>query len=138
MPDESLAFVDTNIFVYAFSSGNDPRQLAARQLHERLLHEDRLCLSTQVLQELFVSLTRKYSQSPDVVLPLLHDLTQWPCFSIDPAAVEDAGRLSVSAQLSFWDSLIVVAARRMGAETLYSEDMNNGQMIEGVKIVNPF
>ena len=138
MPAESLAFVDTNIFVYAFSSGNDPRQLAARQLHERLLHEDRLCLSTQVLQELFVSLTRKYSQSPGVVLPLLHDLTQWPCFTIDPAAVEDAGRLSVSAQLSFWDSLIVVSARRMGAETLYSEDMNNGQMIEGVKIVNPF
>ena len=138
MPAESLAFVDTNIFVYAFSSGYDPRQLAARQLHERLLHEDRLCLSTQVLQELFVSLTRKYSQSPDVVLPLLHDLTQWPCFTIDPAAVEDAGRLSVSAQLSFWDSLIVVSARRMGAETLYSEDMNNGQMIEGVKIVNPF
>jgi predicted nucleic acid-binding protein len=97
-------------------------------------------VSTQVLQELFVTLTRKVSQpcSSDEALAVLEDLTAWPLMTIDYAAIRAAVRLASQATLSFWAALVVVAAARTGAAVLYTEDMNEGQEILGVRISNPF
>ncbi len=63
---------------------------------------------------------------------------EYPVVLIDYPAIREAGLLCEVRQLSFWDSLIVVAARRCGAKRLYTEDLNHGQVIEGVEIVDPF
>jgi predicted nucleic acid-binding protein len=92
------------------------------------------------LQELFVTLTRKVSQpcACHEVLAVLEDLTAWPLMVIDYAAIRAAIDLTDRAKLSFWDSLVVVAAARTGARVLFTEDLNDGQEILGVRISNPF
>jgi predicted nucleic acid-binding protein len=97
-------------------------------------------VSTQVLQELFVTLTRKASQrcSIEEALAVLDDLTAWPLLVVDYSAIRAAAGLADQAKLSFWDALVVVAAARTGAAVLYTEDLNDGQEILGVRISNPF
>src|ERR1035438_7503833 len=100
------------------------------------MDEDRLRVSTQVLQELFVTLTRKAMQrcSSEEALAVMEDLTAWPLMVVDYAAIRAAVGLADQAKISFWDALIVVAAARVGAAVLYTEDLNDGQEILGVRI----
>jgi len=135
-----LSFVDTNVLVYAFDKSDSPKKRAAGLLMKELMEEDRLRLSTQILQELFVTLTRKVSQccSSQEALAVLEDLAAWPLTVVDYAAIRAALELSDQDKLSFWDALVVVAAARAGATVLYTEDLNDGQEILGVRVANPF
>ena len=138
--EKTLSFIDTNVLVYAFERSDSARKRIAQRLLSELMAEDRLRVSTQVLQELFVTLTRKVIQrcSSGEALGVLEDLTAWPVMVVDYAAIRAAAELTGQAELSFWDALIVVAAARSGASVLYTEDMNDGQEILGVRISNPF
>ena len=141
MPAEkSGGFVDTNVLVYAFDKTRSPKQQIAQQLIQELMEQDDLRLSTQILQELFVTMTRKVAQpcSHQAALRIMDDLAVWPLFVVDYAAIRAAVELSRDAQISFRDALVVVAAERSGADRLYTEDLNTGQAILGVRIVNPF
>ncbi|HEY9141510.1 MAG TPA: PIN domain-containing protein [Bryobacteraceae bacterium] len=138
--ERALAFVDTNVLVYAFDKSGSPKKRAAQRLMNELMDQDLLRVSTQVLQELFVTLTRKVSRPCSIkeALAVLEDLTAWPLMVVDYAAVRAAAGLADQAKLSFWDALVVVAAARAGSTVLYTEDMNDGQEILGVRINNPF
>ena len=138
--ERDLSFVDTNVLVYAFERSSSPKKRVAQRLINDLMEENRLRVSTQVLQELFVTLTRKVSRpcSSDEALAVLEDLPAWPLMAIDYVAIRAAIRLADQAKISFWDALVVVAAARTGAAVLYTEDMNNGQEILGVRVSNPF
>ena len=140
MNDEGPAFVDTNVLVYAFDSNEQTRHSRAMELLSSLMESDRLRLSTQVLQEFYVTMTRKAqpSWSPDHALAKLEDLAAWPVTLTDLSMLKEAVLLSRDAVLSFWDALIVVAAVHSGAGTLYTEDLNHGQILRGVRVVNPF
>jgi predicted nucleic acid-binding protein len=138
--DKPLSFVDTNVLVYAFDqSGSSKTRIAQRLLNE-LMDEDRLRVSTQVLQELLVTLTKKVKEpcSREEALAVLEDLTAWPLMVVDFAAIRSAVGLAAQAKLSFWDALVVIAAARTGAALLYTEDLNDGQEILGVRVCNPF
>jgi predicted nucleic acid-binding protein len=138
--DTGFGFVDTNVLVYALERAESPKKRIAERLLAGLMEEDRFRSSTQVLQELFVTLTRKVAQpcSIDQAAAILDDLTVWPLFVVDYAAIRSAIALSAQVRISFWDALIVVSADRCGASVLYSEDLNAGQEILRVRIVNPF
>ena len=138
--ERAVGFVDTNVLVYAFDKSTTPKKRVAQRLMSELMDEDRLRVSTQVLQELFVTLTRKVSQpcSSDEALAVLEDLAAWPLTVVDYAAIRAAVGLAGEAKLSFWDALVVVAAARSGAAVLYTEDLNDGQEILGVRVSNPF
>ena len=140
MSAEAPAFLDTNVLVYAFDRSDSERRSVAARLLDELAGEDRLRLSTQVLQEFFVTVTRKIARPLAVsrAISLLEAFTAWPVFVPEPATITDAAGLTDEARISFWDALIVVAAQRSGAAILYSEDLNHGQRIRGVRIVNPF
>ena len=140
MADEAPALVDTNVLVYAFDSADPIRHRSAAQLLSRLMDEDRLRLSTQVLQEFYVTMTRKARQmwSPERALAKLDDFAAWPVIISDLPLLREAVLLSRDFVVSFWDALVVVAAARSGADTLYTEDLNNGQILRGVRVVNPF
>jgi predicted nucleic acid-binding protein len=134
------AFVDTNIFVYALAADDERRSPVAQKLVRELMVAQALRTSTQVLHELYVTLTRK-TRAPltaEQALRYLDQIAVWPVMVTDYGAVRDAIGLSAGASLSFWDALVVVAAARSGAKLLYTEDLQDGQSILGVQVVNPF
>jgi len=134
------AFVDTNVLVYAFANDDAVRSRAAQELIDRLMAARAFHTSTQVLQELFVTLTRKGRRTVGAseILASLDRLAKFPVFQIDYAAIRAAAELSAGHKLNFWDALIIVAADRSGAPVLYTEDLQHGRTILGVRIVNPF
>ena len=140
MRAKGLVFVDTNILVYAFARDDERRGERARQVVQDLLAAERLCVSTQVLQEFLVTMTRKLAEpwSIDDALAAVDDLAAWRTVLVDLRAIREAALLGRDARLSFWDALIVVAAQRAGTRWLLTEDLSDGQVIAGVEILNPF
>jgi len=138
--DAPLAFVDTNVLVYALAADDARRSPRAQALLRELMSAEVFRTSTQVLQELLVTLTRKIKTplSPPQALHYLDQIAAWPITVLDYHTMRDAIELSVTATLSFWDALVVVAAARSGAKRLYTEDLQDGRTILGVEIVNPF
>lgn len=133
-------FVDTNILVYAHDlEAGDKRAVAARRLSELW---DARCgvLSTQVLQELYVTVTRKIVTpiSPGEARELIRTYTAWDVQLLGPESVLRASEIGERHRLSFWDALVVTAAVAGRAHKILSEDLNPGQTIEGVLIENPF
>jgi predicted nucleic acid-binding protein len=133
-------FVDTNVLVYLFDSGEPQKQQRAREIVGALAREGALALSTQVLSELFVTVTRKLEEQLPVqsALRALDDLCTFPCVAVDAALVRRAAARSAADQLSHWDALIVEAAIEAGADVLYSEDFQAGRVYHGVRVEDPF
>jgi predicted nucleic acid-binding protein len=136
----SKIFVDTNVLVYAHDTTAGRKRDRAWAVIQELWNTGTGVISTQVLQELFVSLTQKIPMPIDgrKARTIVEDLCAWEVVANDEHAILGAIDLKMKYQLSFWDSLILEAARRSGATTLYSEDLSNGQQVEGIAIVNPF
>jgi predicted nucleic acid-binding protein len=133
-------FVDTNVLVYAHDASETEKQPIARALLEELWADRSGVVSTQVLQEFYVVATRKFE--PPMRRPEARDIVTlyatWSVVQIDVGLILDAAALEERAQLSFWDALIVEAARRAGAVRLVSEDFQAGRRIAGIEIENPF
>lgn len=135
-----VAFVDSNVLIYAHDRDAGQRRELARELLSRLWSERAGVLSVQVLQEFFVTVTRKLrapvarAQAREVV----RVYAPWVISPTTPVTVLRATELAESSGIGFWDALIVAAAEEAEAETLYTEDLNSGQRIAGVRIVNPF
>ncbi len=133
-------FVDSNILLYAHDASEVEKQPIARAMLEKLWADRSGVISTQVLQEFYVVATRKFkppmrrSEAREIVA--LYAV--WPVVQIDVGLILDAAALEERLQLSFWDALIVEAARRAGATRLVSEDLQGGRPIAGVAIENPF
>lgn len=141
MSDSCLesAFVDTNILVYAATAGDARSPTSVALVHELMLGKA-LRTSTQVLQEFFAVVTRKIDArlTNERAIGYLDTWSEFPVVLLDCPAIREAARLSADQQLSFWDSLILVAARRSGARRIYTEDLQHGQVILGVQVINPF
>jgi len=132
-------FVDTNVFVYAV----DEAEPAKRDIAERVLASGEygeLVLSTQILSEFYVTVTRKLDGriSETEALEGLDRLSLYPVIPVDTALVKRAVEISRSSQLSYWDGLIVATAAQAGCGRLLTEDLNDGQEINSVRVVNPF
>ena len=134
------AFFDTNLLVYLFDSASPEKQVKAREVFTVRAQRDEVLLSTQVLQEFYVAVTRKLASplSADEAERLVRDFAVFPVVSTDAPLVVAAVALSRRHRLSLWDAMIVVAARAGGATELLSEDPQHGQVLEGVRVVNPF
>ena len=134
------AFVDTNVLLYAHDASETEKQPIARALLEDLWASRSGVVSTQVLQEFYVVATRKFTppmvRSEARAIVALYAV--WPVVQIDVGLILDATTLEARLQLSFWDALIVEAARRAGATRLVSEDLQGGRQIAGIAIENPF
>jgi predicted nucleic acid-binding protein len=129
-------FLDTNILVYAHTDFDTDKQLAA----QRLIAENQTFVSTQVLQELANTLNRKFKHGWDDVSKVLSEVTTNNHLHINlESTVTNACRVAARYGFSFYDSMIISAAIESNCNTLYSEDMNDGQIIDGkVTIRNPF
>ena len=132
------AFVDSNILLYAVST--NPSEVEKQRVAREILAAGRFGFSMQVAQEFFVNATRKLKPplSSEDALKFLQKLSASPIVDLDFALFQEAVKLHGRFQISYWDAAIVAAAKRLGATTLYSEDLSDGQSVDGVKIVNPF
>jgi predicted nucleic acid-binding protein len=135
-----LTFVDTNVLVYAHDRSESRKQPMAQALLEGLWASRTGALSTQVLQEFYVVATRKFDppMSRRAAREVVALYGMWPLVQVDLPLILTASRLEERHKLSFWDALVVEAARRAGATRLISEDLQSGRLIGGVRIENPF
>jgi len=132
-------FVDTNLLVYAHDTSSGLKHNKARELVERLWHDRSGILSTQVLQELYVSLRKARHPLPAAeARHVVADYLRWEIVVNTGESVLEAAELEERYGLSFWDALIIQAAAASGAEVLYSEDLSHGQAYGTVRVVNPF
>lgn len=131
-------FLDTNVLVYA--AANDPETADKRYRALALIESRDFALSAQVLQEFYVTVTRKLEVglSAAQALEWIEQFEAFPCMPVDAGLVKVAAELAERFRISYWDAAIIAAAERAGAATLYSEDLNDGQRYGGVTVVNPF
>lgn len=136
----SVEFCDTNVIVYAYDISAGPKRETARRLLVRLWQGDNGALSIQVLQETYVSLVRKLSPpvAPETARRIINNLVRWRVVEPDRYDVLAAIDTSLRWQISFWDAMLLLAARNAGAALLWSEDLNHGQSYDGVVVRNPF
>lgn len=133
------AFFDTNVLIYSVSTS--PAEAGKRQASEALLDRRDGALSIQVLQEFYVQITR-----PSRPKPMPHDIAvdfirSWRRHRVVDNTIETLlAALSIKERygFSYWDSAIIAAARTAGCSELYTEDLSHGQVVEGVRIINPF
>jgi len=137
---EATTFVDTNVLVYAHDASEAVKQPIAQAVLEQLWTDGGGALSTQILQEFYVVATRKLqpAMTPREAREIIELYSTWPVVVIEPSLILNASLLHERNQLSFWDALMVEAARVAGAGRLLTEDLQDGQVIAGVRIENPF
>ena len=134
-------FVDTNILLYANDKTAGEKQRKSAELLRALWSSHEGTLSTQVLQEFFYNATRKLSLPLNVPVArsIVQDYSVWLKGPITDTTLIGAIDIHTSLGFSFWDSLIIKAALENGCDTLYSEDMHYGQVIENrLTVINPF
>ena len=135
-----IVFLDTNTLVYA----NDGANLVKRDLARTLIRETIIagngCISSQVLAEFWVTVTKKLkvTLSTDLAREQINLFLSFRVIPVDQSTVLDALRIQERWQLSYWDAQILASSMRTGASVLYTEDLQDGATIESVMIQNPF
>ena len=135
-----LQFVDTNILIFAHNRSAGDKHIQARDLIRTLWQSGEGCLSIQVLQEFYVNVTQKVAKplTQDVAAQIIADLSVWQVYRPGLEDVLDTIRLQGRYQISFWDAMIVSSAIQLGCQTIWSEDLNPGQVYDSVAVTNPF
>jgi predicted nucleic acid-binding protein len=133
-------FVDANVLVYAFDASAGKKKAAAERLLARLWDSGDGRLSVQVLQEFFVTVTRKVAHplSVDEASDRIREFAAWKVFAPTAADVLSAIALQKHSKLNFWDAMVCLAAAESGCDVLWSEDLNDGQVVRGVRVRDPF
>jgi predicted nucleic acid-binding protein len=131
-------FVDTNVLLYAASNApaDQPKRVIARQL----LAEPDICFSAQVLQEFYVAAVTKQrlQMTHDEAIAVAKSLANFPVWPITRELVLEAIEAKQRFQISNWDAAILVAAKQMGCQTVYSEDFDQNRQYDNVRVLNPF
>ena len=133
-------FIDTNILIYAHDLDAGGKNEISADLMLNLWENRMGIISTQVLQELFVNITQKIPKPLNVksAKEIINDLLKWEVVINDGESIVKAIEIQLRYKYSFWDSLILEAAISSETTVLLSEDFSDGQIVEGVKIKNPF
>jgi predicted nucleic acid-binding protein len=132
------SFIDSNILIYTDDADAPDKQEIALELIDTLRAADRAVLSTQILQEYFAAATRKLGVPADLARQKVEIFSRFQLVEIQLGSILAAIDLHRLHQVSFWDALVLQAARDSNCPTLYTEDLQHGQVIAGVEIRNPF
>jgi predicted nucleic acid-binding protein len=138
---KEISFIDTNILVYAYDVSASIKHDIAMNLVDSLWKNQNGILSTQVLCEFFVTVTKKVPKpiTFNLARQIIDDyFSSWRIILITQDIIIDAIDVSNNYCLSFWDSLIWSAAKYSGANRIYSEDFQHGFIIDDVEFINPF
>lgn len=130
-------FIDTNLLVYSMDSNEPQKREKCREALRRVRDHYRGVLSTQVMQEFFVAATKKLGVDVLQAKNIVRQFENFEVVTVSPGLIYEVIDCSILNQLSFWDSLIVVAAESAKCNEIWSEDLNTGQIIRGIRVVNP-
>jgi predicted nucleic acid-binding protein len=133
-------FLDTNILIYAYDASAGAKHDLSRKILIECWNSGNGIISTQVLQEFFVSLTGKIPKPLNIPIAreIIEDLLRWDVIINDGDSILGAVEIHTQHKYSFWDSLIIEAAVRGESKYLITEDLSHGQVIRGVEFKNPF
>jgi len=131
-------FVDTNVLIYAFDEGQPEKHSAARAWRDELWRSGRGRISFQVLQEFYAKVAQKWPSGREPARDEARDLLAWQPVVVDASLLELGWKIQDRFQISFWDALIVAAAKTSGCRYLLTEDLQPGQDFGGVLVVHPF
>jgi predicted nucleic acid-binding protein len=132
-------FVDTNVLIYCYDVDAKAKHEMAKSVLRELWSQRTGVLSMQVLQEFYVNSTRKISRPlPKSAAQSVVSIYSGWCMETTPAEIAAAFRIEEESRISFWDALIVASAAKAGTVRILSEDMNERQIIAGIRIENPF
>jgi predicted nucleic acid-binding protein len=134
----ALIFIDTNVLLYALDRADLKKQAAAQAWREELWRSQRGRTSFQVLQEFYAKVAQKWPAGRDEARAEVRDLLAWQPVIVDAAILERGWKIQDRYGLSFWDSLIVAAAKFAGCRYLLTEDLQTSQDLDGVMVVHPF
>jgi predicted nucleic acid-binding protein len=135
---ESLIFVDSNVLLYAVDEADPNKQKAASNWRAALWKSRRGRVSFQVLSEFYVNAVRKRPAAHEEARAEVRDLLAWNPVEADAAMLERGWKLQDRYRLSYWDALIVAAANAASCRYLLTEDLQAGQELDGIEVVNPF
>lgn len=139
MTETNKIFLDTNILIYFVDNNDKQKQEIAQTIIQNATINQNIIISTQCLQEFYNATTKKMFCTPIKAKEYVNLFAQlFNIVQIDTNVIQQAIDISIKNKLSFWDSLILSSAKQSGCIIVYSEDLNNGQLINGVKIINPF
>ena len=136
MPTRS--FIDTNILVYAEASDESAKQRMALDLLKQLFETTSGVLSTQVLQEYCNVAIKKLKLSPAHIRAQLDLYEQFEVVQVTPAIIRAGLDLHQTRSVSFYDAIVLASAQTAGCSVLLSDDLNAGELVDGVRVVNPF
>ena len=133
-------FLDTNILVYAHDASQGDKHVRARALLDELWSSRLGVLSTQILQEFAFNLRRRMSPpvSAAETKNWVTEYLAWEVVVNTPNSILLALETEERYEISFWDALVVQAAQAAGVDTIYSEDLSDGQAYGSVRVINPF
>lgn len=131
-------FVDTNVLLYAFDDFDQKKQQAARVWRAELWKARGGRVSFQVLQEFYAKVTQKWPAAREEARAEVRDLMAWRPLAVSAELLEYGWKIQDRYRLSFWDALIVAAAKATSCACLLTEDLQDGQRLDGVIVVNPF
>jgi predicted nucleic acid-binding protein len=131
-------FVDTNILIYAFDRTAGKKRETAVALLARLWSDRIGCLSLQVLQEFYVTATKKLKMAPAEAYAQIDRFGKWTVHRPEVEDVLVAIQLHREKKVSFWDAMILRSAMSSGCDLVWSEDLSDGQRWDGVTVRNPF
>ena len=135
----AAVFIDTNVLLYSIDE--DPASIAKRERAQEILLAEAWGWSVQVAAEFFVNATsprRPFRLASVDAAALVETWLAYPIASLTPEIVRAAIAIRERFDISYWDAAILAAARQIGCHTVFSEDLNDGQDYEGVRVVNPF
>src|SRR6202162_4058199 len=133
-----FVFVDSNMLLYAVDEVDPEKQRVARHWRAELWKSRRGRVSFQVLGEFFVNAVRKQPAVRDEAGAEVRDLLAWNPVVTDAALIEYGWKLQDRYRLSYWDALIVAAAKAASCRYLLTEDLQAGQQLDGIEVVSPF
>ncbi len=133
-------FVDTNILIYAHDKDADGKHFLARNIINDLWENKKGILSTQVLEEFYINVTKKIPKplKKNEAREIIQQYFTWEVVLINNEMILQASMVEEKQKISFWDALIVVAGNHGNASSLLSEDFNHGQRFGNLLIQNPF
>jgi predicted nucleic acid-binding protein len=131
-------FVDTNVLIYALDDADRKKQEAARDWRAELWKRRQGRISFQVLQEFYAKVTHKWPSARQNARSEVRDLLSWRPVTVDSLILEHAWKIQDRYPMSFWDALIVAAAKSASCRYLLTEDFQAGQDLDGLLVVNPF
>ncbi len=134
----ATCFIDTNVLLYAASNATEDQP--KRQVARQVLSRPGIGFSAQVLQEFYAAAVAKQRLeiTHDEAVAVLESLATFPVCPVTRELVLEAVSVKHRFGVSYWDAAIIAAAKQLGCQTIFTEDLNDGQDYDGVRVVNPF